>query len=274
MDNNKVTSNAIASLYNTNVNYILGDNQISFKHIELLPAGQLSESIQVFPTSGTVSKVAWNEPIATMKPIHQSDMVRGYKGTTLKLSESGQWKTFGTHRLVHFADNGEWSDKAEKTTIHHINSITSDNRASNLKLISSSENVLRFFRGADNQDYIKSQEYQTDRINQGTVPLVHKGKLIEGYTINTMGDVYHKRYIKGRNEWKVTKVNPRHASKKYRMTLVVGVADKSASLHNLMAENFLVTPEGTRFKTLMIDASIANPYQPQNLYTVPVKQFN
>lgn len=272
MNNNKVTSTAIQSLYNTDITYDFYGNPVSFKHVELLPVGTLAEPIQVFPTSGTVSKVAWDEPLAVIKQIHQSDMGRGYKGTTLKLSESGQWKTFGTHRLVHFADNGEWSDKAEKTTIHHINSITSDNRASNLKLISSSENMLRFFRGLDNQGFIDSQEYKTDRINQGTVPLVHKGKLIEGYTINTMGDVYHKRYIKGRNEWKIVKVNPRHASKKYSMNLVLSVADKSASLHSLMAENFLVTPEG-KYKTLMLDTSIANPYQPQNLYTVPVKQF-
>lgn len=268
MDNNTVTSNAIASLYNVDISYDFYGNQVSFKHIELLPVGQLDTPIQVFPTSGTVSKVAWNEPIATMKPIHQSDLVRGYKGTTLKLSESGQWKTFGTHRLVHFADNGEWSDKVEKTTIHHINGITSDNRASNLKLISSSENLLRFFRGADNQDYIKSQEYQTDRINQGTVPLVHKGKLIERYTINTMGQVTRKNR---KGEW--VRINPRQASKKYRMNLVLNVEHKSVSLHNLMAENFLVTPEG-KYKTLMIDTSIANPYQPQNLYTVPVKKFN
>lgn len=272
MDNNTITSNAIASLYNADISYDFYGNEVSFKHIELLPVGQLDEPIQV-TLSGTVSKVAWEEPLATIRQIHQSDLVRGYKGTTLKLAESGQWKMFGTHRLVHFADNGEWSDKAEKTTIHHINSITSDNRASNLKLISSSENMLRFFRGLDNQEFIKAQEYKTDRINQGTVPLVHRGKLIEGYTINTMGDVYHKRYIKGRNEWKIVKVNPRHASKKYRMNLVLSVADKSASLHNLMAENFLVTPEG-KYKTLMIDPAIANPYQPQNLYTVPVKQFN
>ena len=267
MDNNTITSNAIASLYNADISYDFYGNEVSFKHIELLPVGTLAEPIQVTLT-GTVSKVAWDEPVATMKPIHQSDLVRGYKGTTLKLSESGQWKTFGTHRLVHFADNGEWSDKAEKTTIHHINSITSDNRASNLKLISSSENLLRFFRGTDNQEFIEAQEYKTDRINQGTVPLVHRGQLIDGYRINTMGQVTRKNK---HGEW--VRINPRHASKKYRMNLVLKVADKSASLHNLMSENFLVTPEG-KYKTLMIDPAIANPYQPQNLYTVPVKQFN
>ena len=271
MDNNTIKSNAIASLYNADISYDFYGNPVSFKHIELLPVGQLSEPIQV-TLSGTVSKVAWDEPVATMKQIHQTTVPRGYKNVALKKAD-GQWLEFGVHRLVHFADTAEWSDSAEGTVIHHINSITDDNRAENLVLTTSSDNVLRFFRGLDNQEFIKAQEYKTDHINQGTVPLVHKGKLIEGYTINTMGDVYHKRYIKGRNEWKVTKVNPRHASKKYSMNLVLGVAGKSASLPNLMAENFLVTPE-SKYKTLMIDTSIANPYQPQNLYTVPVKQFN
>lgn len=269
---NKVTSSAIQSLYNPTITYDFYGNEVSFKHIELLPAGRLSEPIQVFPTSGTVSKVAWNEPIATMKPLRQLTETRGYKKVAVKFVD-GQWLEFGVHRLVHFADTAEWSSKAEGTVIHHIDGNPANNVSNNLVLTTSSANVLRFFRGADNQDYIKSQEYKTDRINQGTVPLVHKGKLIEGYTINTMGEVYHKRYIKGRNEWKNVKVNPRHASKRYRMTLVLNVEHKSASLHNLMAENFLVTP-GVKYKTLMIDTSIANPYQPQNLYTVPVKQFN
>ena len=125
--------------------------------------------------------------------------------------------------------------------------------------------MLRFFRGLDNQEFIKAQKYKTERINQGTVPLVHRGQLIDGYRINTMGQVTRKNK---QGEW--VRINPRHASKKYRMNLVLKVADKSASLHNLMAENFLVTPEG-KYKTLMIDPAIANPYQPQNLYTVAKK---
>ena len=266
MDNNTIKSNAIASLYNADISYDFYGNPVSFKHIELLPVGTLAEPIQVFPTSGTVSKVAWDEPLAVIKPIHQTTAPRGYKKVGLKKAD-GQWFELGVHRLVHFADNGEWSDKAEGTVIHHINSITDDNRASNLKLISSSENMLRFFRGLDNQEFIEAQEYKTDRINQGTVPLVHRGQLIDGYHINTMGQVTRKNK---QGEW--VRINPRHASKKYRMNLVLKVADKSASLHNLMAENFLVTPEG-KYKTLMIDPAIANPYQPQNLYTVPVKQF-
>ena len=266
MDNNTVTSNAIASLYNVDISYDFYGNPVSFKHIELLPVGQLDEPIQV-TLSGTVSKVAWNEPVATMKPIHQTTVPRGYKNVALKKAD-GQWLEFGVHRLVHFADNGEWSDMSEGTVIHHINSITSDNRASNLKLISSSENLLRFFRGLDTRKFIEAQEYRTERINQGTVPLMHRGQLIDGYRINTMGQVTRKNK---QGEW--VRINPRQASKKYRMNLVLYVAGKSASLHNLMAENFLVTPDG-KYKTLMIDTSIANPYQPQNLYTVPVKQFN
>ena len=266
MDNNTITSNAIASLYNADISYDFYGNEVSFKHIELLPVGTLAEPIQV-TLNGTVSKVAWDEPLATIKQIHQTTIPRGYKNVAVKFVD-GQWLELGVHRLVNFANGGGWSDKAEKTTVHHINSITSDNRASNLKLISSSENMLRFFRGLDNQEFIEAQEYKTDRINQGTVPLVHRGQLIDGYRINTMGQVTRKNK---HGEW--VRINPRHASKKYRMNLVLNVAGVSASLHNLMSENFLVTPEG-KYKTLMIDTAIANPYQPQNLYTVPVKQFN
>lgn len=270
MNNNTVTSQSITSLYNTDVNYDFYGNEVNFKHIELLPVGQLSEPIQVTLT-GTVSKVAWDEPVATIKPLRQLTETRGYKKVPVKFAND-KLLEIGVHRLVHFADTAEWSSKAEGTVIHHIDGKPMNNASNNLVLTTSSANVLRFFRGLDNQEFIDSQEYKTERINQGTVPLVHKGKLIEGYTINTMGEVYHKRYIKGSNEWKNVKVNPRQASKKYRMNLVLSVAGVSASLHDLMAENFLVTPNG-KYKTLMLDTSIANPYQPQNLYTVPVKQF-
>lgn len=263
MDNNTIKSNAIASLYNVDISYDFYGNPVSFKHIEIIPNGTLAEAIQVTLT-GTVSKVAWDEPVATMKPIHQTTVPRGYKKVGLKKAD-GQWFELGVHRLVHFADNGEWSDKSEGSVIHHIDSNPANNHANNLVLTTSSANVLRFFRGLDNQEFIEAQEYKTDRINQGTVPLVHRGQLIDGYRINTMGQVTRKNK---QGEW--VQINPRHASKKYRMNLVLKVADKSASLHNLMAENFLVTPEG-KYKTLMIDPAIANPYQPQNLYTVAKK---
>ena len=264
MDNNTVASNAIASLYNANISYDFYGNQVSFKHIELLPVGQLSEPIQV-TLSGTVSKVAWDEPVATMKQIRQTTAPRGYKNVALKMADD-EWAHYGVHRLVFYSYNHLWSDMSQGTVIHHINGVKNDNRASNLMLTSSSDNVSRFFDGRDNQDYIKSQEYKTERINQGTVPLVYKGKLIDGYRINTMGEVFH--YVKRTGQ--TTKLKPAHASKKYRMNLVLKVADKSASLNNLMAENFLVTPEG-KYQTLMIDPAIANPYQPQNLYTVAKK---
>ena len=266
MDNNKVTSTAIASLYNTDVNYDFYGNEVSFKHIEMLPAGELSEAIQV-TLNGTVSKVAWDEPLATIKPIHQTTVPRGYKKIPVKFVD-GKWLEVGVHRLVHFADNGEWSDWKQQTVIHHINSITDDNRAENLTLTTSSANVLRFFRGADNQEEIKNQQYLNDRINAGTVPLMFEGKLIEGYTINTMGEVFHKRIIKG--EVVNYKQHPSIANPKYPTNLNVKFNGKTTGLAHLMAENFLEVPTGY-YKTLMKDASIANPYQPQNLYTVAKK---
>lgn len=250
--------------FNEAMNPVIKTDMFTSVSLHVTPEGVLQTPLRVFD-NGFITDQSGNKKL-------QQTLERGYK--QVSLTYTGRvYKNTGVHRLVLFSFNHLWSSREDKTTVHHVNTITDDNHISNLKLISSSDNVLRFFRGLDNQDYVKSQEYQTDRINQGTVPLIHKGKLIEGYTINTMGEVYHKYYIKGRNEWKVTKLRASHASKKHHMNLVLRVADKSASLHNLMAENFLVTPEG-KYKTLMIDPAIANPYQPQNLYTVPVKQFN
>lgn len=263
---NKVASNAIASLYNVDISYDFYGNEVSFKHISLLPAGQLDTSIQVFPISGTVSKVAWNEPIATMKPIHQSDMVRGYKGTTLKLSESGQWKTFGTHRLVHFADNGEWSDKAEGTVIHHIDSNPANNRAENLMLTTSSANVLRFFRGADNQSEIANQQYKDDVIAKGVTALTYDGKQYPDYYVTRSGEVFH--YVEGERVPVKTSV----ANKKYPTNRNIKVQGVTMSLTRLVAENFLVTPKG-KYKSLLKDNTLDNLYNAKNIYTVPVKKF-
>lgn len=266
MDNNTIKSNAIASLYNADISYDFYGQEVSFKHIELLPVGTLAEPIQVTLT-GTVSKVAWDEPLATIKPLRQLTETRGYKKVAVKFV-GGQWEMFGVHRLVHFADTAEWSDKAEGTVIHHINSITDDNRAINLEMLTNSDNVLRFFDGRDNQEDIKNQQYLNDRINAGTVPLMFEGKLIEGYSINTMGEVFHKRIIKG--EVVNYKQHPSIANPKYPTNLNVKFNGKTTGLAHLMAENFLEVPTGY-YKTLMKDASIANPYQPQNLYTVAKK---
>ena len=224
----------------------------------ITPAGVLKEPIRADLTTGKLFRD--NEQVKTYPA------QRGYLQTYLKFAD-GSWKNVGAHRLIHFADTFEWSSKADGTAIHHINTITDDNRAINLEMLTNSDNVLRFFDGRDNKSEIVNQQYLNDRINAGTVPLMFEGKLIDGYTINTMGEVFH--YVKRTGQ--TTKLKPAHASKKYRMNLNVNIAGVTASLHNLMAENFLVTPNNGKYKTLMKDRTIANPYQPQNLYTVAKK---
>lgn len=240
---------AIDTINNPVITYSVFGQITTVATVTSLPTGPI-KPIKVY-RSGLITDMD-NEPVA------QYSDKRGYRRFY-----TGYNSMVAVHRVVLYAFTGQWSSKAEGTVVHHIDSNTGNNALSNLTMTTLSDNVLRFFDGRDNQQYIAGQQYQTERINQGTVPLVHRGKLIEGYRINTMGQVTRKN---NRGEW--VRINPRHASKKYKNNLVVTIAGMSASLHNLMAENFLVTPEGTRFKTLMIDSTIANPYQPQNLYTV------
>lgn len=246
---NSATQQAISRLNNPVITYSVFGQITTVATVTSLPTGPINP-IKVY-RSGLITDM-------DNTPVSQYSGKRGYQYFYV-----GNGQTVAVHRVVLYAFTGQWSSKAEGTVVHHIDSDPSNNALRNLTMTTSSDNVLRFFDGRDNQQYIAGQQYQTERINQGTVPLVHRGKLVEGYRINTMGQVTRKN---NRGEW--VRINPRHASKKYRMTLVVSIAGMSASLHNLMAENFLVTPEGTRFKTLMIDSTIANPYQPQNLYTV------
>ena len=225
----------------------------------ITPAGVLKEPIRADLTTGKLFR--------DKEQVKTYPAQRGYLQTYLKFAD-GSWKNVGAHRLIHFADTFEWSSKADGTAIHHINTITDDNRAINLEMLTNSDNVLRFFDGRDNQEDIKNQQYLNDRINVGTVPLMFEGTPVEGYTINTMGEVFHKRIIKG--EVVNYKQHPSVANPKYPTNLNVKFNGKTTGLAHLMAENFLEVPTGY-YKTLMKDASIANPYQPQNLYTVAKK---
>ena len=251
---------AFLSAMNTKL-FIMKDGHVhEVSSIAVTPQGLLKKPIKADLTDGTIY-----DNILTSSDLKTE--TRGYKHINLQLTD-GSWASLGTHRLIHFADKFEWSSKADGTAIHHINTITDDNRAINLEMLTNSDNVLRFFDGRDNQEEIKNQQYLNDRINAGTVPLMFEGKLIEGYTINTMGEVFHKRIIKG--EVVNYKQHPSIANPKYPTNLNVKFNNKTTGLAHLMAENFLEVPTGY-YKTLMKDASIANPYQPQNLYTVAKK---
>lgn len=266
MHNNTITSNAIASFYNADISYDFYGNQVSFKHIEIIPNGTLAEPIQVF-SSGVIMKTRWNEPIATMKPIHQTTEKRGYKKIPVKFVD-GQWKMFGTHRLVHYADNGEWSDGKQQTVIHHIDGNPSNNHANNLMLTTSSANVLRFFRGADNQSEIASQKYHEERIAKGVTALTYDGVAYPDYYVTRDGQVFH--YVEGERVPVKTFV----ANKKYPTNHNLKINNKTMSLHKLMAQNYLILPQG-KYKTLLKDNTLDNPFVAKNIYVMPLKKkFN
>lgn len=200
---------------------------------------------------------------------HKSQQVifRGYHEVSLTYA-GHRYVNTGVHRLVAYGFKQLWSSRANQTSIHHVDQNPHNNHANNLMLLTNSANVLRYFSGADNKEWIDNQEYLTERLNSGDVPLMFKGEVIEGYTINAQGQVFHKN-----KKGEYVRVNPRRASKKYENNMIVTVNQVSTSLHNLMAQNFLVTPQG-KYKTLMKDAEIDNPWQARNLYSVPVKHSN
>ena len=266
MDNNTVASNAIALLYNVDISYDFYGNPVSFKHIELLPVGTLAEPIQVL-SSGVIMKTRWDEPVATMKPIHQTTETRGYKNVPVKFVD-GKWLEVGVHRLVHYANtNGEWSDCKQQTVIHHIDGNPANNHANNLMLTTNSANVLRFFRGADNQSEIANQQYKDDVIAKGVTSLTYDGVAYPDYYVTRDGQVFH--YVEGKRVPVKTSV----ANKKYPTNRNLKINNKTMSLHKLMAQNYLIVPQG-KYKTLLKDNTLDNPFMAKNIYTVPVKQFN
>lgn len=259
MANNTITSNAITSFYNQTINYTLEGNEVSFKHIELLPVGQLDEPLQIF-SSGVITKVKG----ATIKPIHQTTVPRGYKKIPVKLVE-GQWAQYGVHRLIHFADNGEWSDRSEGSVIHHIDSNKANNRASNLMLTTSSDNISRFFDGRDNQSEIASQKYHEERIAKGVTALTYDGVAYPDYYVTRSGEVFH--YADGQRIQVKTFV----ANKKYPTNHNLKINNKTMSLHKLMAQNYLILPQG-KYKTLLKDNTLDNPFVAKNIYVMPLKK--
>ncbi|MFL2044007.1 HNH endonuclease [Weissella hellenica] len=260
MDNNTVTSQSITSLFNADISYNFYGNPVSFKHLDQLPVGTLAEPIQVF-SSGVITKVK----VATIKQIHQTTVPRGYKNVPVKFAD-GKWLEIGTHRLIHFSDTNEWSDKSEGTVIHHINGVKNNNRAENLMLTSSSDNVSRFFDGRDNQSEIACQKYHEERIAKGVTPLTYDGIDYPDYYVTRSGEVFH--YVEGER----VPVKVYTANKKYPTNRNIKVQGVTMSLTRLVAENFLITPE-CQYKSLLKNNTLDNPFVAKNIYVMPVKQF-
>lgn len=242
--------------FNEAMNPVIKTDMFTSVSLSVTPDGVLQTPLRVFD-NGFITDQSGNEKI-------QQTVARGYKNVSLTYT-GRVYKNTGIHRLVLFGFKQEWSSREDKTTVHHINTVTNDNHISNLKLISNSDNVLRFFRGADNQSEIANQEYLDERIAQQVVPMVHKGEVVKGYSIDAFGHVYHEN-----KQGKLVEVSLSVANPKYPTNKNVKFNGTSASIHGLMAENFLKVPSG-KYKALLIDKTLDNPYIATNIYTVAKK---
>lgn len=204
---------------------------------------------------------------------HKSHHVaqRGYHNITLTYP-GRRSEEFGVHRLVAYGFKQLWSSKANQTSIHHVDQNPENNAMSNLTLLSSSDNVLRYFRGADNQEWIDGQKYLTERIRaskKAPIPVVLPEQgIIPGLYIDAQANVFKETKDGQLVPAKMAVANP-----KYPTNINLKHQGKTYSLSALVAQNFLVAPQG-KYKTLMKDTEIDNPWQASNLYTVPVKHSN
>jgi len=196
---------------------------------------------------------------------------RGYHEVSLTYAGK-HYANAGVHRLVAYGFKQLWSSKANQTSIHHIDQDPSNNHSNNLTLLSNSANVLRYFSGADNQEWIDNQEYLTERIEaskNAPIPVVLPGQgVIPGLYIDAQANVFKEKKYGQLVPAKMSVANP-----KYPTNINLTHRGKTYSLSALVAQNFLVTPD-SKYKTLMKDAEIYNPWQATNLYVVPVKHSN
>lgn len=208
--------------------------------------------------------------ITTLDDRHKTQQVmqRGYHEVSLTYA-GHRYVNTGVHRLVAYGFKQLWSSKANQTSIHHVDQNPHNNHADNLTLLTSSDNVLRYFRGADNQEWIDGQEYLTERIEsskKAPIPVVLPGQgVIPGLYIDAQANVFKETKDGQLVPTKMAVANP-----KYQTNINLKHQGKTYSLSALVAQNFLVTPEG-KYKTLMKDPAVDNPWQASNLYTVPVK---
>lgn len=228
---------------------------------ELPQYGKLKQSITVH-SDGTVDDK------------HVTSDTRGYQYVAVAF-ENGVYKSIGIHRLIAYAFNQQWSSREDGTNIHHIDSNPANNSADNLMLTSASDNVKRFFDGRDNEEYINSQRrFQTKMTESRTSPVMltvpddnSSWHIVADYRISADGRVWKVK------NGELREVKSSVANKKYPTNRNVKIAGTTYSLAGLVAFNFLSVPDG-RYKTLMINQETDNPWSAENLYTVPVKQFD
>ena len=243
--------------FNEAMNPVIKTDMFTSVSLHVTPEGVLQTPLRVFD-NGFITDQSGNKKL-------QQTLERGYK--QVSLTYTGRiYKNTGVHRLVLFSFKQEWSNKEDETVVHHLDGNKSNNNINNLQLDDNRNNVLRFWDGRENAEYIANKQYQSDRIVKGRVPMMHKGKLIPGYEIDTKGHVYHVNKVTGA----VNVITPSVANKKYPTNKNIKFDGTSASIHGLVAENFTIVPDGP-YKTLLIDKTLQEPYTPENIYTVPRK---
>lgn len=258
---NATQQQAISRLNNPVITYSVFGQITTVATVTSLPTGPI-KPIKVY-RSGLIADMNDN-------PVSEYSDKRGYRHFY-----AGNGQTVAVHRVVLYAFTGQWSSMAEGTVVHHIDSNPANNSADNLMELSSSDNVLRFFRGADNQQYINGQRrFQTKMAESRKNPVMlvvpdNNGSwhIIADYRISADGRVWKMK------NGELRELKSSLANKRYSTNRNVKIAGTTYSLAALIAFNFLTVPDG-KFKTLMIDQQADNPWDATNLYTVPVKQFD
>ena len=243
--------------FNEAMNPVIKTDMFTSVSLHVTPEGVLQTPLRVFD-NGYITDQSGNKKL-------QQTLERGYK--QVSLTYTGRiYKNTGVHRLVLFSFKQEWSNKEDETVVHHLDGNKSNNNINNLQLDDNRNNVLRFWDGRENAEYIANKQYQSDRIAKGRVPMMHQQNLVKGYEIDTKGHVYHTDNVTG----EVHEVKASIANKNYPTNKNIKFNGTTASLHGLVAENFTIVPDGP-YKTLLIDKTLQEPYTPENIYTVPRK---
>lgn len=254
------TQQAINRLSNPVITYSVFGQITTVATVTSLPTG-LINPIKVY-RSGLITDM-------DNKPVSQYSEKRGYQHFYV-----GNGQQVAVHRVVLYAFTGQWSSMAEGTVVHHIDSNPTNNALSNLTMTTSSANVLRFFRGLDNEEYISGQRrFQTKIAESLTNPTMlvvpddnGSWHIVADYRISADGHVWKVK------QGELREVKSSVANKKYPTNRNVKIAGTTYSLAGLVAFNFLSVPDG-KYKTLMINQQAENPWDAENLYTVPVKQL-
>lgn len=258
MTKTQLLSQAETEAFNDFMNPVIKTDMFTSVSLSVTHDGVLQTPLRVFD-NGFITDQSGNKKL-------QQTLERGYK--QVSLTYTGRiYKNTGVHRLVLFSFKQEWSNKEDETVVHHLDGNKGNNNINNLQLDDNRNNVLRFWDGRENAQYIANKQYQSDRIAKGRVPMMHKGIEVSGYEIDTKGHVYHVNKATGAFD----EVTPSVANKKYPTNKNIKFKGTTASLHGLVAENFLVLTPESKFKTLLIDKTLQEPYTPENIYTVPRK---